>query len=444
MLRNLAIILLIGILYSGDSYEYRPVHTYSIVAYDDSTGQLGVAVQSHWFSVGSLVPWAKAGVGAVATQSLVKVEYGPDGLKGMEDGKVPHVVLSELLADDEGRDLRQVAMIDANGNVASHTGIKCIAHAGHQIGNNYSVQANIMEKPTVCSAMGHAFENTKGDLADRMMASLEAAENEGGDLRGKQSASMLIVTGDPTGIAWKDIVMDIRIDDHKEPLKELKRLIRINRAYKHANKGDHYLELEKIDDAMAEYKKASYYYPENPELPYWSAVTLAGIGDLDKALPIFEDVFQREPNLRILTPRLVNSGILPDDDTLIESIMNVGQNSNIQDPFKIELINERNYPIYTNGSGDINVNARNTQLYFKVRGFTAVTKTERIDWETKNEFRWNDGTRTKDYPVINSHTYTMNGVGESNIGLPPEMRGTTVVIYGHYQDQVDSLRIFVQ
>ena len=444
MLRNLAIILLIGILYSGDSYEYRPVHTYSIVAYDDSTGQLGVAVQSHWFSVGSLVPWAKAGVGAVATQSLVKVEYGPDGLKGMEDGKVPHVVLSELLADDEGRDLRQVAMIDANGNVATHTGVKCIAHAGHQIGNNYSVQANIMEKPTVCSAMGHAFENAKGDLADRMMASLEAAENEGGDLRGKQSASMLIVTGDPTGIAWKDIVMDIRIDDHKEPLKELKRLIRINRAYKHANKGDHYLELEKIDDAMAEYKKASYYYPENPELPYWSAVTLAGIGDLDKALPIFENVFQREPNLRILTPRLVNSGILPDDDTLIESIMNVGQNSNIQDPFKIELINVRNYPIYTNGTGDINVNARNTQLYFKVRGFTAVTKTERIDWGTKNEFRWNDGTRTKDYPVINSHTYTMNGVGESNIGLPPEMRGTTVVIYGHYQDQVDSLRIFVQ
>ncbi|MEL1234336.1 MAG: DUF1028 domain-containing protein, partial [Candidatus Neomarinimicrobiota bacterium] len=322
MLRNLSIVLILGILYSSESLENRPVHTYSIVAYDDSTGQLGVAVQSHWFSVGSLVPWAKAGVGAIATQSLVKVEYGPDGLKGMEDGKVPHVVLSELLADDDGRDLRQVAMIDAFGNVASHTGEKCISHAGHQIGENYSVQANIMEKPTVCAAMGHAFENTKGDLADRMMASLEAAENEGGDLRGKQSASMLIVTGNPTGIAWKDIVMDIRIDDHKEPLKELKRLIRINRAYKHANKGDHYLELEKIDDAMAEYKKASYYYPENPELPYWSAVTLAGIGDLDKALPIFEDVFYREPNLRTLTPRLVNSGILPNDDDLIEAIMN--------------------------------------------------------------------------------------------------------------------------
>ena len=444
MLKNLSILLVIGILYSDDSTVNRPVHTYSIVAYDDSTGQLGVAVQSHWFSVGSLVPWAKAGVGAVATQSLVKVEYGPDGLKGMEEGKVPHVILSELLADDDGRDLRQVAMIDAKGNVASHTGVKCISHAGHQTGNNYSVQANIMETPTVCAAMGRAFEITRGDLADRMMASLEAAENEGGDLRGKQSASMLIVTGNPTGIVWKDILMDIRIDDHKEPLKELKRLIRINRAYKHANKGDHYLELEQIDDAMTEYKKASYYYPENPELPYWSAVTLAGIGDLDKALPIFKDVFQREPNLKTLTPRLVNSGILPNDNYLIEAIMKVGPSMPLESPFKIELINERNYPIYTNESGEINVNSRNTQLYFKVKGFTAATKTERIDWKTKNEFRWNDGTKTKDYPVINSHTYTVNGVGESSIGLPPAMKGTTVVIYGHYLDQVDSLRIIVE
>ena len=255
---------------------------------------------------------------------------------------------------------------------------------------------------------------------------------------------MLIVTGNPTGIVWKDILMDIRIDDHKEPLKELKRLIRINRAYKHANKGDHYLELEQIDDAMTEYKKASYYYPENPELPYWSAVTLAGIGDLDKALPIFKDVFQREPNLKTLTPRLVNSGILPNDNYLIEAIMKVGPSMPLESPFKIELINERNYPIYTNESGEINVNARNTQLYFKVKGFTAVTKTERIDWKTKNEFRWNDGTKTKDYPVINSHTYTVNGVGESNFGLPPAMKGTTVVIYGHYLDQVDSLRIIVE
>ena len=444
MVRNLSMILSLGFLFSNTPSNTRPVNTYSIVAYDDSTGQLGVAVQSHWFSVGSLVPWAKAGVGAVATQSLVKVEYGPDGLKGMEEGKLPHAILSELLAEDDGRDLRQVAMIDHHGNVSAHTGEKCIDHAGHQIGKNYSVQANIMEKPTVWPAMAMAFEKTRGDLADRMMAALEAAENEGGDLRGKQSASMLIVSGKPTGIPWKDVVMDLTIDDHPTPLKELKRLIRIHRAYQHANKGDHYLELEKIDEAMIEYGRASQFYPENPELPYWSAVTLAGIGDLQKALPIFKEVFDKEPRLRDLTPRLVNAGLLPNDDKLIDSISKVGHYDGHQDSFKMELVNERDYPIYISESGNINVNAGNTQLYFKVRGLTAVPKTERIDWKTKNAFRWNDGTPSRDFPVIDSFTYTFNGVGESIVGLPPEMKGTSVVIYGYYQDQVDSLRIFVQ
>ena len=444
MIRNISIVLLLELLFSNTLSNTRPVNTYSIVAYDDSTGQLGVAVQSHWFSVGSLVPWAKAGVGAVATQSLVKVEYGPDGLKGMEEGKLPHAILSELLDEDDGRDLRQVAMIDAYGNVSSHTGQKCISYAGHQIGKNYSVQANIMEKPTVWPAMAKAFEKTKGDLANRMMAALEAAEKEGGDLRGKQSASMLIVSGEPTGIPWKDVVMDLRIDDHPTPLKELKRLIRIHRAYRHANKGDHYLELEKIDKAMIEYGKASQFYPENPELPYWSAVTLAGAGDLKKALPIFKDVFKKESKLRELTPRLVNAGILPNSNDLIEKIIQAGDRIAHDDDFRIELINHRDYPIYRSKSGDINVNASDTQLHFKVRGLTSVDKTERIDWKTKNAFRWNDGTPSKDFPVINSFTYTFNGVGESNIGLLPEMKGSSVIIYGHYQDQVDSLRIYIQ
>jgi len=444
MVRNLSILLFIGLLFSNDHSVSRPVNTYSIVAYDDSTGQLGVAVQSHWFSVGSLVPWAKAGVGAVATQSLVKVEYGPEGLKGMEDGKVPHVILSELLSNDEGKDLRQVAMIDANGNVAAHTGDKCIAAAGHQIGNNYSVQANIMENATVWPAMARAFERSKGDLADRMMAALEAAEREGGDLRGKQSAAMLIVSGEPTGIQWQDNILDLRIEDHPTPLKELRRLIRINRAYEHANKGDHYLEINKIDEAMIEYDKASKYYPENPELPYWSAVTLAGVGDVDEALPIFQQVFEKEPKLRELTPRLVDAGLLPDDDDLIRSILEVGVAFADQSVFRMELINQRNYPIFVGRSGYHNINAGQTQLFFKVRGVTGLDKTERIEWKTKNSFSWNDGTRTKDYPVVNSFTYTKNGFGESLVGLPPEMKGTSVVIYGYYRDQVDSLRVFVQ
>lgn len=315
--------IFLGVLFSQTFSTSTPVHTYSIVAYDQETGELGVAVQSHWFSVGSLVPWAKAGVGAVATQSFVKVEYGPEGIRKMESGMSAEDALSSLLKEDEGESVRQVAMIDVNGSVAAHTGNKCIYAAGHRVGVNYSVQANLMEKETVWEAMAYTFENTKGDLANKMMSALEAAEKEGGDIRGKQSAAMLIVSGDPTGIPWKDVVMDIRVDDHAEPLKELKRLIRIHRAYQHANKGDQYLEKEEIEKALAEYEKASEYYPENPELPYWSAVTLASKGKLDQALPIFLDSFNREPRLRELTPRLVNSGLLPDDKDLIRKIIEV-------------------------------------------------------------------------------------------------------------------------
>ena len=315
--------ILLGVLFSQSISQSIPVHTYSIVAFDQETGELGVAVQSHWFSVGFLVPWAKAGVGAVATQSFVKVDYGPNGLKLMEEGMSADAALQKLVSEDEGEAVRQVAMIDVKGNVAAHTGSKCIYAAGHQIGKNYSVQANLMENETVWPAMAKAFENTEGDLADKMMATLDAAEAEGGDIRGKQSAAMLIVTGEPTGVPWKDTVLDLRVEDHPKPLEELRRLIRINRAYRHANKGDHYLELEDIEKALAEYEMAAHYYPENPELSFWSAITLASKGQLDKALPIFRDVFNREPRLRKLTPRLVDSGLLPDDPELIETIMKI-------------------------------------------------------------------------------------------------------------------------
>ena len=303
--------------------DVRPVHTYSIVAFDPETGQLGVAVQSHWFSVGSLVPWAKAGVGAVATQSFVKVEYGPDGLKLMGQGFTANQALEKLVSADEGKAVRQVAMIDIHGNVAAYTGSRCIFAAGDQQGKNYSVQANLMEHETVWPAMAEAFENSSGDLADRMMAALMAAEAKGGDIRGKQSAAMLIVTGEPTGIPWKDKILDLRIDDHPEPLLELQRLIRVHRAYQHANKGDLYVEHKEIEKALIEYKKAAEYYPENPELPYWSAVALADIGRVNEALPIFRDVFSREPRLRALVPRLVKSSLLPDDKNLIDQIISI-------------------------------------------------------------------------------------------------------------------------
>lgn len=298
-----------------------PVSTYSIVAYDEETGELGVAVQSHWFSVGVLVPWAEAGVGAVATQSFVRVEYGPDGLALMRDGYSAQKALKILTSQDEQESVRQVAMVDVNGSVAAHTGDKCIAYAGHRIGKNYSVQANLMAGSEVPDAMAKAFESARGDLAERLMVALEAAEAAGGDIRGKQSAAILVVSGEPTGIPWKDALVDLRIDDHADPLGELRRLLRINRAYIHANQGDVYLEEKEIEKATEEYRLATEYYPENPEMPYWAAVGLASAGRLDEALPVFKDVFKKNPDLKTLTPRLIEADLLPDDKKIIEKIM---------------------------------------------------------------------------------------------------------------------------
>ena len=320
--RLILVLAILTLVFSQKTSSMRPISTYSIVALDETTGELGVAVQSHWFSVGFLVPWAKAGVGAVATQSFVKVDYGPDGLQLMESGITAVDALKTLTSKDEGEAVRQVGMIDIKGNVAAHTGSRCIKYAGHIVGENYSVQANMMANGTVPKAMAVAFEKTKGDLADRMMAALEAAEAEGGDIRGKQSAAMVIVSGEPSGVDWKDTKLSLRIEDHPTPLIELKRLIRVHRAYQHANMGDHYMETEEIDKALIEYSKAAEYYPENAELPYWSAIALANGGRLEEALPVFQSVFQRNPDLKTMTPRLVKSGLLPDDKSLISKIMN--------------------------------------------------------------------------------------------------------------------------
>lgn len=315
------LLVLVTFVSAAEPSPWRPVSTYSIVALDPETKELGVAVQSHWFSVGALVPWARSGVGAVATQSFVKVEYGPEGLRLMGEGHSAAEALGKLLAEDEGEAVRQVAMIDINGGVAAHTGKKCIVAAGHKRGKNYSVQANLMDRPTVWSAMAKAFESAEGDLADRMMAALEAAEAEGGDIRGRQSAAMLIVSGEPTGVPWKDVILDLRVDDHSDPLGQLRRLIRIHRAYQHANRGDYLLEKGDVAGAVSEYDAAAKFYPENPELPFWTAVTLASTGEVEKALPIFKSVFQRDERWRRLTPRLVKSELLPDDPEMIKTIM---------------------------------------------------------------------------------------------------------------------------
>ena len=299
----------------------RPISTYSIVALDAETGQLGVAVQSHWFSVGTVVPWAKAGVGAVATQSIAEPSYGPKGLALMEKGTPADEALQSLLAKDIGKNVRQVAMVDFQGNVGAHTGSRCISYASHLTGKNYSVQANIMAKPTVPSAMVQAFESTTGDLAERMLAALDAAEAEGGDLRGRQSAAMLVVSGEPTGDPWTDRIVDLEVADHENPLIELRRLLRISQAYRHAQRGDEYMEKNEMDSALQEYSAATKLYPENPELPFWTAVTLAQTGELEKALLIFNDVFSRNGNLRELVPRIVQAGFLTVEQNVLQEIL---------------------------------------------------------------------------------------------------------------------------
>ena len=303
----------------------RPVHTFSIVARDPATGELGVAVQSHWFSVGSIVAWAEAGVGAVATQSFVDPSYGKNGLDLMRGGKSAPDTLKELLAKDEGREVRQVAMIDAQGRVDAWTGKNDIQAAGHIVGKDFSVQANLMLNDKIWPAMARAFESTKGDLAERMLAALDAAQAAGGDIRGRQSAALIVVTGKPTGQAWKDRTFDLRVDDSPEPLIELRRLVKLQRAYNHMNAGDLAVEKKDNEGALREYGAAEKLVPDNAEMIYWHAVALVNMGRVEESLPLFRKVFAMDRNWITLTPRLPKSGLLPDDPKIIQRIVSVGE-----------------------------------------------------------------------------------------------------------------------
>lgn len=302
----------------------RPVHTYSIVARDPATGQLGVAVQSHWFSVGPLVPWAEAGVGAVATQSFIEPSYGPLGLVLMRAGKTAEEALRALVSGDAHPEVRQVAFIDAKGGVAVHTGDKAIEAAGHRKGRNYSVQANLMLKPTVPDAMARAFERAKGDLTERLLDALDAAQAEGGDIRGSQSAAILVVSGMPSGRPWADRLVDLRVEDHPQPLKELRRLVHLGRAYQRMNAGDEAVTRKDMEKASEEYGAAEAMLPDsvtNGEIVFWHAVTLANAGKLEKSLPLFRRAFAQDRNWAELVRRLPKAGQLPNDPRTIENIL---------------------------------------------------------------------------------------------------------------------------
>jgi len=330
-MKNCGIFIIILFIVCSESnftqnfYSENPlVSTYSIVARDPETGEMGVAVQSHWFSVGTIVTWGEAGVGVVATQSFVNPAFGPDGLALLKSGMTADEAVDKLIADDQGRDVRQLAIIDVNGNVKSHTGNNCIPGAGNIIGENYSVQANLMLNDKIPDAMSKAFEESNGPLTDRLMAALFAAQKAGGDIRGKQSAAILIVKGESTGKVWEDRLIDLRVEDSPEPLKELSRLIKVHRAYDHMNAGDLATEHGDMKLAMKEYAAAEKMFPDNEEMKFWHATTLVNNGDLEAALPLFKEVFLKNENYKILTPRLVPIGLLIVNEQELQRILSIG------------------------------------------------------------------------------------------------------------------------
>jgi uncharacterized Ntn-hydrolase superfamily protein len=279
--------------------------TYSIVARDPSTGHMGVAVQSHWFSTGSVVTWGEKDVGVVATQAFADPSYGPLGLGLMRGGKTSVEALTALTAADEQSGRRQVAMIDAQGNVAAHTGAECLGEASHVVGETYSCQANMMLRPTVPSAMAETFENTGGDLVDRLLAALDAAEAEGGDIRGRQSAAILIVGSSP---------LELRVEDHAEPLAELRRLVGVHRSYRLMNEGDGHMANGDLEAAAKCYEAAQMGAPDNVEFSFWRGVMLANFGKADEAREFLERCYAAPTgNWRELLRRLPSVGLLPEE-----------------------------------------------------------------------------------------------------------------------------------
>jgi uncharacterized Ntn-hydrolase superfamily protein len=295
---------------SGSSV--RPAHTFSIVARDPATGDLGVAVQSHWFSVGALVTWAEAGVGAVATQSFVEPSYGPKGLALMRDGTPAPDAMKQLIAADKSSDVRQLGFVDAQGRAATHTGAKCIQFASGIVGDGFAVQSNLMGNDKVTPAMAKAFAEAKGDLGDRLLAALDAGQAVGGDIRGCQSAAILVVSGKKTDTPWAEKKLDLRVEDSPEPLVELRRLVKLARAYDRMNQGD--LAVEKGDMKAAEehYGAAAAMVPDVAEMVYWQAVALADHGQVDKSIPLFKRAFADDSAWIELTRRLQPAGLIHD------------------------------------------------------------------------------------------------------------------------------------
>jgi len=297
----------------------RLVATYSIVARDPETAQLGVAVQSCYFSVGTEVSWSLPGVGAIATQAIHEIAHGPRGLDCMARGLSAQKTLEELLAADAGAALRQLAIVDAKGGVAAHTGALCVPACGHALGDGYSVQGNMLASDAVWQAMGPAFERAEGDLADRMMAALEAADRAGGDVRGRQSAALLVTSGEATPNEWEGRIFDVHVEDHPEPLEELRRLIVTRRAYALFETAREQLGAGEADAAFELMEAALALRPDDPQFTFWAGVGFANLGRNDQARQYLDRSFAVEEGWRQLGLRLQAMGLYSGDPALLES-----------------------------------------------------------------------------------------------------------------------------
>jgi len=291
--------------------------TYSIVALDPVTGELGCAVQSRWPNVGGVVPWVESGVGAVATQSIAEPGHGYNGLRLMREGLSAAEALREVLVPDSGASGRQVGMVDAAGRAAAHTGEACVRHAGHLTATGVSVQANLMERPTVPSAMLAVFSATQGELADRLMAALWAAEGEGGDVRGRQSAALVVAPGEPGLPPWARRY-DLRVEDHAAPLDELARLLRVARAYAAMDEAEGALREGRTGAAAEAGARSVALVPDDDQVRLWSAVWLAAAGRMDEARAAFAGAAAVEPRSGEILVRLFEAHQLPGGERALD------------------------------------------------------------------------------------------------------------------------------
>lgn len=299
-------------------------HTFSIVAQDPVTGDMAVGVQSHWFSVGTSVPWGKSGVGVVATQSFVNQRYGYEGLELMQKGFSAEKALKQLKKEDEGAAFRQVAMLSKDGTIAAFTGEKCVDAALHLIGDHYSIQANMMEDENVVYEMRKAYEeNSDLPLAERIVAAMKVAQASGGDIRGKQSSALIVVGKDAPKHPWLDKKIDLRVEDHKTPVEELSRLLNSHRAYEFMTEGDLAMENENPKAALKAYNAAEKLLPSNDEIKFWKAVALVNSDQVKESIPIFERLFMNDKRWQRLLKRLPSSDLITVDNSALEYLLNL-------------------------------------------------------------------------------------------------------------------------